>query len=63
MGTLFADIAVVSLGLLALVVAAACIMVGMSRPRTIVNAATFTTVGVLAAITGAGLIVAPFGVL
>ncbi|MDK7048695.1 hypothetical protein QP324_08920 [Corynebacterium sp. UMB0012] len=63
MATILADIVVVALGLLAIAVAVACLMAGMSRPRTFLNAATFTTIGLLSAITGAGLIIAPFGVL
>ena len=63
MATIFADIAVIALGALAVIVAVACLMIGMSRPRTFHNAATFTSIGLLSAITGAGLIIAPFGVL
>lgn len=63
MATILADVTIIALGALAIIVAVACLMVGMSRPRTFFNAATFTTIGLLSAITGAGLIIAPFGVL
>ncbi|WKS54945.1 hypothetical protein [Corynebacterium accolens] len=62
MGTFLADVVLLSLGILTIVSATACIMFVMAGPRSFtLSTAVIATVSVAAVALGTGLILVPFG--
>lgn len=62
MGTFLADVVLLSLGILTIVSATACIMFVMASPRSFTLSTAVIATGAVAAVAlGTGLILVPFG--